>query len=75
MQNDSGLSSQIPHLSQTEERSSDQSIKTSFVFVLGYLSLQVPPKDGVIALWPNTRVVKCKYCASQKRNEANDKSQ
>jgi len=29
-----------------------------------------PPKNGVIVLWPNTRVVKCKYCVSQKRNEA-----
>jgi len=28
------------------------------------------PKNGVIALWPNTCVVKCKYCVSQKRNEA-----
>ena len=27
-------------------------------------------KNGVIALWPNTRMVKCKYCVSQKRNEA-----
>jgi len=35
----------------------------------------LPPKDGVIALWPNTRVVKCKYCVSQKRNEANDENQ
>ena len=34
-----------------------------------------PPKNGVIALWPNTLVVKCKYCVSQKRNEANTKSQ
>jgi len=29
-----------------------------------------PPKNGLIALWPNTRVVKCDYCVSQKRNEA-----
>ena len=35
----------------------------------------MPPKNGVIALWPNTRVVKCKYCVSQKRNEANNKNQ
>jgi len=34
-----------------------------------------PPKIGQIALWPNTRGVKCKYCVSQKRNEANDKAQ
>jgi len=26
-----------------------------------------PPKNGVIALWVITRVVKCKYCVSQKR--------
>jgi len=29
-----------------------------------------PPKNGVIALWPNTRVVKCKYCVSPTRNVA-----
>ena len=28
-----------------------------------------------IVRWPNTRVVKCKYYVSQKRNEANDKDQ
>ena len=27
-----------------------------------------PPKNGVIALWPNTHVVKCKYYVSQKQN-------
>jgi len=27
----------------------------------------MPPKNGVIALWPNTRVVKCKYYVSQKQ--------
>ena len=32
-----------------------------------------PPKDGEIALWPNTRVVKCKYYVSQKQNGFNDK--
>jgi len=26
-----------------------------------------PPKNGVIALWPNTSVVKCKYYVSQKQ--------
>jgi len=34
-----------------------------------------PPKNGEIALWPNTRVVKCEYCVSQKWNEAKDKVQ
>jgi len=24
---------------------------------------------GAIALWPNTRVIQCKYCVSRKRNE------
>ena len=33
----------------------------------------MPPKNGVIALWPNTRVVKCKYYVSQKQNEFNNK--
>ena len=34
-----------------------------------------PPTNGEIALWPNTRVVKRKYCVLLKRNEANDKIQ
>ena len=33
-----------------------------------------PPKNGVIALWPNTRVVKCKYYFSQKQSLFNNKS-
>jgi len=32
-----------------------------------------PPKNGEIALWLNMRVVKCKYCVSQKQNGFNDK--
>ena len=32
-----------------------------------------PPKNGVIALWPNKRVVKCKYYVSQKQNGFNNK--
>ena len=32
-----------------------------------------PPKNGVITLWPNTRVVKCKYYVSQKQNGFNNK--
>jgi len=32
-----------------------------------------PPKDGVIALWPDTRVVKCKNYVSQKQNRFNNK--
>jgi len=34
-----------------------------------------PPKNGEIALWPNTRVVKCKYCVSQKQNGFNNNVQ
>jgi len=30
-------------------------------------------KNGLIALLPNTRVVKCKYSASQKQNVFNNK--
>ena len=30
--------------------------------------ITLPLKNGVIALWPNTRVVKCKYYVSQKQN-------
>jgi len=37
--------------------------------------VKYPPKNGEITLCPNTRVVKCKYSVSQKRNEANDKVQ
>jgi len=33
----------------------------------------IPPKNGVIALWPNTRIVKCKYIVSQKQNGFNNK--
>ena len=32
-----------------------------------------PPKNGVIALWPDTRVVQCKYYVSQKLNGFNNK--
>jgi len=32
----------------------------------------MPPKNGVIPLWPNTRVVKCKYYVSQKQNGCNN---
>jgi len=35
----------------------------------------VPPKNGLIALRPNTRVVKCKYYVSQKQNGFNNKIQ
>jgi len=45
------------------------------VFLKNKCLFDIPPKNGVIALWPNTRVVKCKYCVSQKRNEANKKNQ
>jgi len=31
--------------------------------------------NGEIALWPNTRVVTCKYCVSQKQNGFIDNSQ
>jgi len=34
---------------------------------------QEPPKNGVITLWPNTRVLKCKYYVSQKPNGFNNK--
>ena len=32
-----------------------------------------PPQNGAIALWPNTRIVKCKYYVSQKPNRFNNK--
>jgi len=34
-----------------------------------------PPKIGEIALWSNTRVVKCKYDVSQKQNGFDNKNQ
>ena len=34
---------------------------------------ETPPKNGVITLWPNTRVVKCKYSVSQKQIGFNNK--
>jgi len=33
----------------------------------------MPLKNGLIALWPNTRAVKCKYCVSQKQNGFDNK--
>jgi len=39
-----------------------------------YMYINTPPKNGLIALWPNTRVVKCKYSVSQKQNRFNDKA-
>ena len=46
--------------------------------LLGGIIRKIPPtkslpKNGVIALWPNTRVVKCKYYVSQKQNGFNNK--
>ena len=32
----------------------------------------LPPKTGELALWPNTRVVNCKYYVSQKLNRFNN---
>ena len=50
-----------------------QIVRGSRVPHLKLSSVASPPKNGEIALCPNTRVVKCKHCVSQKRNEANDK--
>ena len=36
---------------------------------------QEPPKNGEIALWSNKRVVKYKYCVSQKQNGFDNKIQ
>jgi len=33
-------------------------------------SFEGPPKNGEIALWPNTRVVKCKYRRAAARRNA-----
>ena len=41
-----------------------------WVVVCNWLCAVGPPENGVIALWPNTRVVKCEYCVPQQRNEA-----
>ena len=45
------------------------------IYICIHVNIHIPPKNGEIALWPNTLVVKCKYCVSQKRNEANDMRQ
>jgi len=45
---------------------------TDFVDDEDALTLVGPPKNGEVALWPNMRVVKCKYCVSHERIEAND---
>ena len=38
-----------------------------------FLPKRQPPKNGVIALWPNTRVVKCEHYDSQKQIGFNNK--
>jgi len=38
-----------------------------------YMSIHTPPKNGVIALWPNTGVEKFKYYVSEKQNGFNNK--
>ena len=37
--------------------------------------IMIRPKNGKIALWPNTRVAKCTYYVSQKQNEFNNEKQ
>jgi len=50
-------------------------VTTHFINLFGaetkWSNGSVPPKNGVIALWPNMRVVKCKYYVSQKQNGFN----
>ena len=41
----------------------------------GNMVIYAPPENGDIALWSNTRVVKCKYHVSQKQNWFNSNSQ
>ena len=43
-----------------------------YVYINIYIHVN-PPKNGLIALWLNTRVVKCKYSVSQKQNGFNNK--
>jgi len=42
-------------------------------YVYIYIYVYIPPKKGVIALWRNTRVVKCKYYVFQKPFGFNNK--
>ena len=44
-----------------------------YTCVYANICIYTPLKNGVIALWPNTRVVKCKYCVSKKQNGFNNK--
>ena len=56
----------------------DSSNKTFFFmneFAEKKCLLYVPPTNGEIALWLNTRVVKCTYYVSQKQNGFNNKGQ
>ena len=49
---------------------------SKYTRVCVYICIYIyPPKNGEIALWSSTRVVKCKYDVSQKQNDLNDKNQ
>jgi len=51
----------------------DYHLYNSAFRVSSFTERAVPPKNGVITLWPNPRVVKRKYYVSQKQIGFNDK--
>jgi len=60
----------------TTDSNSSNAISTRITNFPAFPSLtpyRLPPKNGLIALWPNTRAVKCEYSVSQKHNGFNNK--
>ena len=68
------FSSKTPFQRKKEQRNEDpkKKIRVSKVSSAEAEDEVKPPKNGVIALWPNTREVKCKYYVSQKQNRFNN---
>ena len=44
-----------------------------YIYIFMFITYVYLPRNGVIALWPKTSVVICKYYVSQKQNGLNDK--
>jgi len=61
------------HTHDTREGSSQKRIHGAFINGTPFPASYPPSPNGVIALWPNTRVVKTKYYVSQKQNGFNNK--
>ena len=59
------------HITPALGRCDTNVMQTSRPIIHSATRSYVPPKNGRTALWPNTRVVKCKYYVSQKQNGSN----